>query len=775
MNKILPNLFKFLEYAPVVLAFVLPLLFIPLTTEYFETAKVSFLYLFVSLTFVIWTIKMVSERKVTFVRSALDLPLVLLAVGYTVVTLLSPNKYTAIFGSYLRFQPSLLFVLSLIVLYYTLSANLRNKEIRRLTLTAFVLSVGLACGWALLNFFGAFDILTLPDSLAVLKSRAFNTAGSLTVLSVLAGLVFTLSLGLLAEPRGKANSSNWTNWSNLSNYLLTGSLFTTLAVVVVYSTLPGWVALFVGLGATALFESQILAKQKNVLLPLAVWAGLLFIFLLTPSFAKSLNVARPAEINLSLSDSWIIASQTLTSNPLVGAGFGRFPYLFTIFKPLAFNTTPFWNLRFDRPFNEFLLLLSEAGLVGLGLTIFFLAKVVSAGFNGKGLAGVRATLVALVAVYFVTNNSVLLASTLILLLAIFVANEEEEGSKLSERVVVMVSAIKDRLLSLTGSGRLRESNPSTPGVEESRKTIATQILPYFLLLASVLMAIFILASLSFGYAGEYFNRLSLAAVAKNDGKEAYNSEVQAISFNPNLDVYQRNLAQLSLGIAANISARPNLTDTDKQTINNLIQEAIRRGRVVSEIIEPASVANWEIRAQVYQNLIGVAQGAEQWAVDSYTRAIQLDPTNPNLRILLGSIYFGLKNYDLSANSFAQAANLKPDLANAHYNLAQSLLALNDKANALNQYDIVLNLIGTSSPDYKQALKEREALAKLVADENKKAAEAQAAASNPSTSTGQTVSQPSLTVPPPTTNIKKQNVAPLNLGTPKEASPAAATQ
>ncbi len=133
--------------------------------------------------------------------------------------------------------------------------------------------------------------------------------------------------------------------------------------------------------------------------------------------------------------------------------------------------------------------------------------------------------------------------------------------------------------------------------------------------------------------------------------------------------------------------------------------------------------------------MGVADGADSWTVDSYARAISLDPVNPNLRILLGGIYFGLKNYDLAANSFAQAVNLKPDSANAHYNLAQTLIALNRKADAVAQYDIVLNLIGQSSPDYAKALKEREELAKAAAEEAKAAAPSTDSTGSPQAGSG----------------------------------------
>lgn len=772
MNKVLPSLFKFLEYSPVILAAVLPLLFVPLTTEYFETAKVTFLYIFTSLVFITWAIKMVYEKRVSLVKSPLDLAFALMAIVFALVAIFSPNKYLALFGSYLRFEPGLIFVLCLVVLFYTFSSNLKNKAIRELTVICYVLSVAAAAALALLAYLGVFSYLPLPVSLAFLGSRTFNTVGSLGTLSVLAGLAFILGMSLLSDSRSQRAPAGYRSavpgvW-NYVTYGLNVALSPLLAIILVYSTPAGWVTLVVGLLFLVIFEASIIGKLKTVLAPLAIWAVLLLVAIYTPVISGKLNLTRPAEVNLPLEQSWQIASQVITVQPLFGAGLGQFPQLYTTLKPLSLNSTNLWNLRFDRPFNELILVLAEAGLLGLLAYLFVFYKagqVVFALKNREPLAaGLGAAILALFAGYFVTVSGVLLSFSLILFLSLLVSMEEEAGSKLAERVILMVSAIKDKLFGAATAG-LTGSDP------KSVKSGMTQILPYIFLVVAVLSGLSLTVAAGLGYLAEYYNRLALNAVAKNDGRAAYNNEAMAISFNPYADVYQRNLAQLTLGIAVNISSRPQVSDADKQTIQGLIQEAIRRVRIASEIINPGAVANWETRAQVYQGLIGVAQGAEQWTVDSYAQAISLDPTNPNLRVLLGGVYFGMKNYDLAANSFAQAINLKSDLANSHYNLAQAFLMLKQNANALSQYDVVLNLIGTGSPDYAQAKKERDAVAKLAAEE----AAASANTSTPSTgSTGslQAGTQPALTTPPPTTPLKKQNVAPLNLGTPKEASPAA---
>jgi tetratricopeptide (TPR) repeat protein len=74
------------------------------------------------------------------------------------------------------------------------------------------------------------------------------------------------------------------------------------------------------------------------------------------------------------------------------------------------------------------------------------------------------------------------------------------------------------------------------------------------------------------------------------------------------------------------------------------------------------------------------------------QAIALDPVNPRLRLDLGGIYYALGNYQAAAQVFSQAVNLKPDYANAHYNLAQSLKQLKVDDQALAQLQLTASLV-----------------------------------------------------------------------------------
>jgi tetratricopeptide (TPR) repeat protein len=195
-------------------------------------------------------------------------------------------------------------------------------------------------------------------------------------------------------------------------------------------------------------------------------------------------------------------------------------------------------------------------------------------------------------------------------------------------------------------------------------------------------------------------RQSLDAAAKNDGTTTYNMQRLALTVNPTRDNYHTTYAQTNLAIANSIASKTDITDTDRQTIQDLIAQAIRSVRVATEVVGPLNPSNWEVRAMVYRSLINVAQNASDWAIGSYNSAIQLDPSNPRLRVELGGVYFTLGDYLSAANQFRQATALKPDYANAYFNFGSALIQLKDYANAMAALDVTKSLIPANSPDRK---------------------------------------------------------------------------
>src|SRR3989339_841967 len=104
--------------------------------------------------------------------------------------------------------------------------------------------------------------------------------------------------------------------------------------------------------------------------------SLIFIVFGTPKF---LQMPVPTEVALGLQSSWSIASATTFSGVkefLVGSGLGSFGVDFSKFRNSTFNLdSTAWSLRFNQPYNSFLSLLSEGGVLLVCAIVFIVLLV----------------------------------------------------------------------------------------------------------------------------------------------------------------------------------------------------------------------------------------------------------------------------------------------------------------------------------------------------------------------------------------------------------------
>lgn len=407
----------------------------------------------------------------------------------------------------------------------------------------------------------------------------------------------------------------------------------------------------------------------------------------------------PREIQLSFRDSWKVSISAFRDIPFWGTGPSTYAFNFTNYKPVEFNTGKFWNLRFDSPFNEYFLTLANLGGIGLVALLSVTALFISNAFaiilrsrfqNEQPANEIKTPLAVAGLIFFILLA--LHVGTLglwvvgILILAAFMVTQNtgvfSEANRWSSRV-----------FRLSGE-----------------ETIRVDALPGILL---IMMIALVLGAGFFGgkfVLADYHHRLALNAIAQNQGIVAYNELVAAEKLNPYNDVYRTDLAQTNFALANAIAAAKgpteaspagSLTDTDKQNIQVLLQQSINEGRVATTL-SPRSSINWEILGLLYRQIAGVAQNALIFSLDSYGRAIFQDPLNPILRVNVGGVYYAIQSYDMAVRFFSDAINLKPDYANAYYNLSVALKDKGDLAGAQAIAEKLLTLLNKDSQDYKVA-------------------------------------------------------------------------
>ncbi len=434
--------------------------------------------------------------------------------------------------------------------------------------------------------------------------------------------------------------------------------------------------------------NRLFSFTASLLIAVGIFASAITIFKVPGNFTL-----------LPLSTAWEIAVENFKDPraALLGTGPESFLDSFTKNKSAGFNLSSLWSLRFTTSRNEPLLLLTTIGLAGLLTYLFLLVKTLTTAktvlLSQKPLEKtISLGLVAAVILQFLFPVN-LISLTLFILLIAF---------QQTLRKLEVDPAVKDVFLHLFAV-TLVTPDHADPTPQKA------EVLP---LIISTPLILAIVIGIFFGatriYASELLFKSSLDAATANKGTETYNLQIKALQKNPRSEQFRTTYALTNLALANALASRKNLTQQDRANITQLIQQSIREAKVATTL-NPQRTANWETLATIYRSLINVAQGSKDWAIAAYVQAIQTDPQNPALRLDLGGIYYGIKDYDLAIRFFEQASVLKPNWPNAYYNLSAAYKAKGDIEKAIDAMKSVLQNLDPSATDYSKAQAELQAL------------------------------------------------------------------
>jgi len=374
---------------------------------------------------------------------------------------------------------------------------------------------------------------------------------------------------------------------------------------------------------------------------------------------------------VSYSATWQTFVETLKTlmTALFGVGPGNYLAIFTVAKPASYNATALWSINPDLGGSGLLHIATETGMLG------FL------------------TLCAILFMFFKKTRKTALFPAYIVLLAWFLL------IPLSQMTwwALFLFLILTSTFSKTRSFNAEE-------------------LPVIYIALAVLAGGIVATGGYYAYRGYTSQSLyyqSLRAAQANQAQQLYDLQNKSIIENPYDEQTHLAFSQTNLLLANSLSQKKDPTDADKQNVSQLIQQGIQEARNVV-ILNPQRAAYWANLGETYRSVLTVAQGADVWAISSYQRAIALDPRNPQYYFNLGTVYYGLKNYDEAVRFFSNAVSLKTDIPNYQYNLAWAYFQKKDYTQAVNAMQSTLLLIpDKKSADYKTAQKNVEEFQKMV--------------------------------------------------------------
>lgn len=355
--------------------------------------------------------------------------------------------------------------------------------------------------------------------------------------------------------------------------------------------------------------------------------------------------------------SWYAAIEIL-KNPLTaffGVGLDNFASLFTKVKDAAFNQSSLWQINsFNVSRSAILQIFSESGILGIFSLILLIFGLIK-----EALATDK---IALIPIVFLLAIMLLFPPTLVLFFLFFI------------------------ILSIIDEDKSRNKNRIEINFAD--------MIPIFTILL-IFGLVFFGVSVYFAgraYVAEYYFKKSADALSRNNLRNLYEEQRQAILADPFIERFRINFSQTNLLIANSVAKKSdNLSQEDRNTIAQAIQAAIAEAKA-AVTLNSQKATNWENLGIIYKNLLNVAQGADSWVISSYQRAIVLDPQNAIYRLTLGGIYYSLANYDESTRFFEQATLLKPDWSNAYYNLAWSYFQNGNYQKAVIAMEKVISLL-----------------------------------------------------------------------------------
>lgn len=613
-----------------------PVFFLTITTDFFTFPKQILIVGASLLLLILWGVKTLAERKVTILMNPLNVPVLIFAVVLILSTFFSLARQDALLQS--------LPVILLCVFFFTTINFIQDRSSFMIIVISLLIGTALS---ALLSILANFSIYVLPFE--AVKNQGFNTHGSpvqfVAFLIPLLILCASSIYDIIRKRRVQALTKDFTHILQLVSV----AVFSIATIIVIYQI--------------------VVSPQKPILLP----------------FNHGFQIAFAA-----ISQD----SQRMIQSLFLGSGYGTFSTDFTRFVGPTFNSYNFWNLTFAFSSSYVLELLATSGLMGLLSFAFIFVNFI----RSKARAN-NPLFLATLSIFILTlviPFSFSLVFLLFALLALFVSHRAIENARGFDHVTLNMVTLRQGLISMSeGSGKSKEN----------------LIVPTIILALSILSTVFILFYLTGsgstprkGYIALVSSDIKFAKSftpqALQSGTETYNLQTQAITEYPYRSDYYRLFSQINLALAANLVNAQQGKTPSEEVQNNIIlllQQSINAARQ-AVTLSPFTALNWQNLGQIYRNLIGVGENAEQFAVASYNQAIILNPSNPGLRIELGGIYYQLKQWDLAQNQFTLGTQLKPDYANAYYNLGHVLEEKGDLANALPQYQAVRQLVANDKPN-----------------------------------------------------------------------------
>ena len=687
--------------------FLILLAFSPWNSEPFELAKLMLLVAVPAIVLFFWFVRQVLKGEVTFWRTPLDIPLLLLLLVTGASFFFSEDTPYSLFGTQGRFHDGIMGTLGFAVMYFFVTQALAQKEGKEQ-----------AFPWqnAMRVFVGAGAVLALLQYAALFKVENANVFPLETLVLLFAVLaVFLIGRGGMV-------------FGFVPDILL---LVSFLGLLFLSSSFSAWLVLFLGL-CTSLFVSvwnRVRLKEPFSLgklwlpLGLAVFS-LVFLWAFIP---KEYSLEK-----LSSSASWNIAWNTGTDslkNAFIGSGPGTSQIAISQFRSEETNKgSPFF--RFEELENHASQVLAAMGFLGaFAWALVFLVFLLFAFFLRSPFLAMGFGLFAS-QFFFPSSTLMLFVSALVLGLGASTLGKLNYSLVLSLKKFFEVRVAFFALLAVflgliifygpwmqrwfssdmlyAKSLKTNDENFVLKAQELNPKQTDYKLFAGTLLFEKVLKET------------ENKEKQQDAAILSLRVQQALALLQEASNLSPKrVEVWE------ALGrVYGEISFAPGALDWASQSLERAImlepvnpllytrQSALlRKKEKLSEArkaLNKALSLQPNLKEALLENILLLEQeGKKEQALSVAKELILRFPNDTKILFELGRMYFNNQEWKIAAAKFEQLLKLEPNNSDARYSLALALEKQGDKKGAIRELERVLEL----NPGKEEVLQELEELKK----------------------------------------------------------------
>lgn len=578
--------------------FLVPILFYPASGDPFETTKVFIFGILVCAAFVIWWVQNILRRETRFIWTRLH-TFVAIFAGIVMLSGIFSSSFTrSLLGSSGSFAGTIPVTIFVAVFFFLIVQVIRETKDRLCILYSFLVGAGLSLLVMLMQSFGLF-IFPWEGT----KYGAFQTLSASSITPpVFLGVAAILLLSLFFIYR-----------SLVIRLILGGGMILILTGMAVYDAAFSLLAFAISLFVVIIFYTLKSKEIKTwwIFVPTGLLAVVILLVFL-PTYSWFGDVI-PQEISLDQGTSWKVTVDAIKSRPFLGTGPQTFVDAFQEFRPLEFNNSSLWELRFARSSNQWFEQLTTVGILGFAAFVGILSLFISRFIR------------------FILRTQPKTPDWFLtlfggggLLLITFV------GFLYSWNFILMF--LWWLLLAFTSSAFISEKDQKTVPFNKSRyHTMIAVMIFLIVLIGSVLFIVFGIRI----WNGERLQARTLelsydSSTQVQDLREMAERSVSWNAFSASSEFFLADAYAIeALGIAQNSGDVANILSIRDTSIKHINQGIAK---------DPNSALTYESAAEVYRILQPLYPESDRMIAELYEQAAEHDPRNPNVHSEIGQAY-----------------------------------------------------------------------------------------------------------------------------------------